>query len=179
NGSLVGPATYNSVTGVATLQYLIPLPAGTYSIRADFTSADPLYLDSFGVLPTGLTVTREETALTYTGDTVIANGGTATMSALLLEDGNPAKPVANRTVTFTLGSGGSIQMCSGVTTASGIATCLISPVAQPLGPGVVAGAFAGDTLAPAFYLGSSANATTIVFAFLDKGAMVVGDQTAV
>ena len=178
DGSPAGSAVYNSTTGVATLQYLIPLPAGSYSIRADFTSADPLYLDSFGVLPTGLTVTREETSLTYTGDTVIANGGTATMSALLLEDGNPAKPVANRTVTFTLGSGSSIQMCSGVTTSSGIAICLIGPVAQPLGPGVVGSAFAGDTAPPAFYLGSSANATTIVFAFLDSGAMVVGDQTA-
>lgn len=171
-GAFAGVATYNSATGVATLDYLIPLPAGTYSLQADFTSANPLYLDSSGTLPNGLTVLHEETTLSYTGDTVIANGGTATLSAVLLEDG--ILPIAGRMVSFTLGSGGSAQGCSGVTDAAGSATCAISPVAQPLGPGVVAAGFAGD----AFYLPSSAGANTIVFAFLDSGADVVGDLSA-
>jgi len=118
------------------------------------------------------TVNLEETTLTYTGDTVIANGGTATMSGVLLEDNTT--PIAGRTVVLTLGSGGSAQSCSGVTNASGIAACTISPVAQPLGPGVVTSSFAGDTC----YRPASAGGTTVVFAFLARGAFVIGDQSA-
>lgn len=172
NGASVGVGTYSGGTGVATLPYLVALAAGTYSLEADFTSANPLFLNSKGILPKGLTVTLEQTTLSYTGDTVIANGGTATMSGVLLEDG--IKPIAGRTVLFTLGTGASQQTCSGVTNASGIATCAISPVKQPLGSGVVADAFAGDT----FYQPASASATTILFAFLTTGADVVGDQSA-
>jgi probable HAF family extracellular repeat protein len=172
NGSSVGTASYNSAAGLATLPYLIPLPAGTYSIEADFTSSNPRYLSSTGSRPTGLTVTLEQTTLSYTGDTVIANGGTATMSGVLLEDN--VKPIGGRTVLFTLGTGASQQTCSGVTNPGGIATCAITPVAQPLGPGVVADAFAGD----AFYRPASASATTTMFAFLTTGSDVVGDQSA-
>ena len=103
---------------------------------------------------------------------MIANGGTATLSGTLLEDG--IKPIAGRTVHFTLGTGGTAQTCNGVTNLSGHASCVISPVVQPVGPGVVADAFAGDT----FYKPSSAGATTIMFAFLTTGADVVGDQSA-
>ena len=172
NGSAVGTASYNSGTGVATLAYLIPLPAGSYSLEADFTSSNPIYLDSSQLLPKGLTVTLEETTLSYTGDTVIANGGTATMSGTLLEDG--IKPIAGRMVTFTLGTGVTAQTCSGVTDASGTAACAITPVAQPLGPGTVADVFSGD----AFYLPASASANTILFAFLSVGSDVIGDQNA-
>jgi uncharacterized repeat protein (TIGR01451 family) len=170
DGVNVGVASYSSVTGMATLVYNITQIPGPHTILAAFTSADILYLDSSGT--NTLTVTREETTLSYTGDTVIANGGTATMSGVLLEDG--LVPIAGRTVTFTLGSGGSAQTCNGVTDASGIATCAITPVAQPLGPGVVGDVFAGD----AFYLPSSASANTIIFAFLANGAFVIGDLNA-
>jgi hypothetical protein len=170
DGLNVGAASYNSGTGVATLVYNITQIPGPHIIRADFTSANVLYLDSSGT--NTLTVTKEETTLSYTGDTVIANGGTATMSGVLLEDGLVS--IAGRTVTFTLGSGGSAQTCNGVTNASGIATCAITPVAQPLGPGVVGDVFAGD----AYYLPSSASANTIIFAFLAKGAFDIGDLNA-
>jgi hypothetical protein len=172
NGANVGVGAYNSGTGVATLPYLVALPAGSYSLEADFTSADPLFLSSKGVLPTGLTVTLEETTLSYTGAKVIANGGSASMSGVLLEDG--VKPIAGRTVHFTLGSGGSAQSCNGVTNASGLAACTISPVAQPLGVIPVGDSFAGD----AFYRPASASSTAMLFAFLTTGAMVVGDQSA-
>ncbi len=181
NGSSVGAAVYDSSTGVATLAYLIPLPAGSYSIAADFTSADPLYLDSSGTLASGLTVTHEETTLAYTGSTVIANGGTATMSALLVGDGandddadGTAPPVAGRSVHFALGTGVTEQTCNAMTDAAGVATCLISPVAQPLGPGTVAATFAGD----AYYTPSSDDANTIVFAFLTTGSFTVGDLSS-
>lgn len=172
NGSSVGTASYNSGTGVATLSYLVPLPAGSYSLEADFTSSDPIYLNSSQVLPTGLTVTLEEDTLSYTGDTVIANGGTATLSGVLLEDG--VAPIAGRTITFRLGTGITQQTCTAVTNASGVATCAISPVAQPLGPGTVTDSFVSD----GFYLPNSASANTILFAFLTTGADVIGDLNA-
>src|SRR5207244_1663026 len=118
------------------------------------------------------TITKEQTTLSYTGDSVIANGAAAHMSGVLLEDGTT--PIAGRTVTFTLGTDGSAQTCNGVTDATGRAACVISPVNQPSGPGPVSDNFAGD----AFYLPSSASASTIMFAFLTSGAFVLGDQSA-
>jgi uncharacterized repeat protein (TIGR01451 family) len=181
DGGSVGLGTYDSLTGVATRTYLIPLPSGSYDLRADFTSGEVLYLDSTHTLANGLTVTHEETTVSYTGDTVIPVGGTATMSALLVEDGandddgdGGALPISGRSVHFTLGTGATEQSCDAVTDASGVATCPISPVAQPLGPGTVAGAFAGD----AYYLPDSDAADTMIFAFLATGSFAVGDLAA-
>lgn len=162
-------AASTSPAGVASCTLVPNQVAGNYTVNADFAGS-ALYLPSSDSKP--FTITLEETTLTYTGDTVIANGDTATMSGLLLEDNTI--PIAGRTVTFTLGSGSSAQTCTGVTNASGIATCPISPVAQPLGPGIVGDAFAGD----AFYKPASASANTLMFAFLASGAFDVGDQSA-
>jgi hypothetical protein len=170
DGSPVGTGSYNSATGVATLVYNVAVASGSHTIRADFTSSNPLYLDSFGT--NVLTVTREETTTTYTGPTVIANGLSVTLSGLLKEDG--LVPIAGRSLTLTLGTGAGAQSCSGATNASGSASCVIYPVMQPLGPGVVTAAFAGD----AFYLPSSGSANTILFAFLANGAFAVGDLSA-
>jgi hypothetical protein len=181
DGTSIGLASYNNVTGVATLNYVVQLAAGTYDLRADFTSTSPIYGNSTHTLADGLTVTLEETTLTYTGNTIIANGGAATMSAVLVEDGandddgdGGGTAIAGRTVHFTLGTGVSAQTCDGVTSGSGIATCSINPVAQPLGPGVVAASFSGD----AYYRSASAGATTMVFAFLEHGSFAVGNLSA-
>src|SRR5262249_16485825 len=109
--------------------------------------------------------------LSYTGDTVIANGGTAHLSGVLLEDG--VTPIAGRTVTFTLGAGG-VQTCSGITDATGKAACTINPVSQALGPIVASDSFAGD----AFYRPASASGNVVLFAFLTSGGFVIGDQSA-
>jgi hypothetical protein len=170
DGAPVGTGTYNSGTGAASLVYNVAVASGSHTIRADFTSSDPLYLDSFGT--NVLNVTLEETTTTYTGPTVIANGLSVTLSGVLKEDG--IVPIAGRTLTFTLGTGGSAQTCSGVTGASGTASCTINPVAQPLGPGVVAAQFAADP----YYRSSSDSAATILFAFLANGAFAVGDLSA-
>ena len=170
DGSPVGTGTYNSGTGTATLVYNVAVASGSHTIRADFTSADPLYLDSFGT--NVLNVTLEETTTTYTGPTVIANGLGVTLSGVLKEDG--IVPIAGRTLTFTLGTGGSAQTCSGVTSATGAASCVINPVAQPLGPGMVAARFTADL----YYQSSSDSAATILFAFLANGAFAVGDLSA-
>jgi FtsP/CotA-like multicopper oxidase with cupredoxin domain len=114
-----------------------------------------------------ITVTKEETTLDYTGPTVILNGGNATMSALLREDG--VVPIAGRTVGFTLG----VQGCSGVTNASGIASCVIA-VNSGLGPGTpITANFAGD----AFYLPSGDADTALVFEFPNRGAFAVGNKS--
>ena len=118
------------------------------------------------------TITKEETALHYTGPTLIPNGQNVSFSGLLKED--DVVPIAGRTVTITIGSGGTAQSCAGVTNAAGVATCSIL-VSQPLGPGLpIHAEFAGD----AFYLPSSDDATALVFAFLDHGTFAVGDGNA-
>jgi len=160
--------------GVAscTIASLNQVP-GPYTVTASFAGGT---VGGVSYLPSSdskaFQITKEQTTLSYTGDTVIANGGTAQMSGVLLEDGTT--PISGRTVTFTLGTDGFAQTCTGVTNAAGIATCTISPVNQPLGPGVVGDSFAGD----AFYLPSSASATTTVFQFLASGAFAIGDGNA-
>jgi hypothetical protein len=113
-------------------------------------------------------ITKEETTTTYTGPTVIANGVNTHFTAVLNEDG--ITPIFGRAILITLGTGSSAQTCSGTTIASGVATCDIVP-AQPLGPGVVKASFLGDP----FYLPSSDSASTIMFAFLNRGSFVIGD----
>jgi hypothetical protein len=138
---------------------------GSYTLTTSF-AGNGLFLASS--TSNAFTITREETTLNYTGDTLIPNGQTAHLSGVLLEDGTV--PIAGRTVTFTLGAV-TPQSCSAVTDGTGTAQCLISPVAQPLGPGTVFANFAGDP----FYLPSSASAQTLIFAFLDHGSFVVGN----
>jgi hypothetical protein len=123
-----------------------------------------------------ITVDKEDTTLTYTGDTVIAQGSsTATLSARLLEDGNPAIPIAGRSVDLALGTGAGAQHCSPmpVTNASGVASCTLTNITVPQGPEPVTATFAGD----AYYLGSSDSKTVIVFAFLANGSFTLGDKT--
>jgi hypothetical protein len=158
-----------NATGVAQCTLVLNQVPGPYTVTASFAGAG-LFQASSASAP--FTITREETTLTYTGDTVIANNTTAHLSAVLLEDG--VVPIAGRTVVFTLGTGATAQTCNGITDAAGVAACTIFPVNQPFGAGTVTADFAGD----AFYLPSSDSATTIIFAFLDHGAFVVGDLTA-
>jgi hypothetical protein len=146
-------------------------PAGTYTVASSFVG-DAGFQPSQDSDP--FTVTREQTSLEYTGDAVIANGGSARASAVLREDdGAPA--ISGRSVTFTLGSGATAQSCTALTDATGRAACTISPVAQPLGAGTVKSVFAQD----AYYLASSDTDATILYAFPSKGAFVVGDRSAV
>ncbi|MGB9474317.1 MAG: Ig-like domain-containing protein [Candidatus Udaeobacter sp.] len=155
-------------TGAASCDLTLNQVPGPYTLTANFAGAG-LFQPSNTSTP--FTITKEETTLSYTGDTVIANNTTAHLSGVLLEDGTV--PIAGRTVVFTLGTGGTAQSCSGVTDGTGVAACDIFPVNQPSGAGVVTANFAGD----AFYLPSSASDTTIIFAFLDHGSFVVGDET--
>lgn len=75
---------------------------------------------------------------------------------------------------MTLGSGSSAQSCTGITDASGTATCSINPVTVPLGPQPVADSFAGD----AYYKPASYDQQALVYANLAGGSFVLGDATA-
>jgi hypothetical protein len=142
---------------------------GTFTVATSFSGI--FGADAGTSVSAPFVITKEETTLSYTGDTVIAHGGTAHLSGVLREDN--VTPIAGRTVTFTLGGGG-VQTCTGTTDASGKAACTINPVAQSLGPVVVSDSFAGD----AFYRPASASTSAIVFAFLVNGSFVIGDQNA-
>jgi len=159
-----------NAAGLASCNLTLNQVPGPYTVNANFAGAG-LFQASSASAP--FTITREETTLSYTGDTIIANNTTAHLSGVLLEDG--AVPIAGRNVVFTLGTGGSAQTCTGTTDATGTAACTIFPVSQPFGSGVVSDNFAGD----AFYLPSSASANTLIFAFLDHGSFVLGNMTAV
>ena len=159
-----------NASGVATCTLTPSQAAGNYTVLANFGGIFGAEAGTNASLP--FTITKEQNTLSYTGDTVIANGGTAHLAGVLLEDG--VTSIAGRTVTFTLGMGLTAQICVGTTDATGKAACTISPVSQPLGPGMVSDVFAGDS----FYLAASATTRTMVFAFLTQGAFVVGDQSA-
>ena len=159
-----------SAAGQASCTVTPQEPAGDYTVTASFAG-------DAGSQPSSdskaFKVTREQTSLIYTGNTVIANGGTAHASAVLKEDdGSPA--IAGRSVTFTLGSGATAQSCTALTDSTGRAACDIAAVSQPLGPGSVQAVFAQD----AYYLASSDSASTIVYAFPSRGAFAVGDSSA-
>jgi hypothetical protein len=141
--------------------------AGAYTLTASF-AGNAFYAASSA--STSFTITKEESSVSFTASspTVIANGHSTTFSATLKEDGTT--PIIGRTITITIGS----QTCSaGPTDASGTASCAII-LNQALGPGTISASFAGD----AFYLPSSTSEPVTVFAFLARGAMVIGDLNA-
>jgi Bacterial Ig-like domain (group 3) len=144
--------------------------AGPYTLTSSF-SGDAFYLASSTNVP--FTITREEDTLAFTASspTVIANSHPVTFSATLLEDGTTPPVPFGQTVTITLGSGITAQSCTGTTNSTGLATCTIASVNQPLGPNTVFANFAGD----GFYLPSSTSEPVIDFAFLAQGSMIIGD----
>jgi hypothetical protein len=167
-GSQSCTATTDS-TGLGRCVITPTINPGSWPVTATFAGSAP-DMPSFAFAD--FKVTKEEVSLTYTGDILIANGRAAQLSAVLKEDGTT--PIVGRTVSFMLGSGPGAQVCSGTTDASGIASCTIGPVSQPLGPGAVGASFAGDS----FYVPASASANTLLFAYLDRGSFVIGDRSA-
>ena len=168
----LGSQTCTAVTnaaGVAACAITPSVVAGTYPMTASFAGT-PLLLPSSASVP--FVVTPEEAVLAYTGDTKVAQGGSALLVGALREDGQA--PIPGRAVSFTLGSGAGAQSCAAATDASGNAACVIRPVDQPLGPGQVSAAFSGD----GFYRPASATAATMVFAVLPAGAFVIGDPAS-
>ncbi|THV34683.1 choice-of-anchor P family protein [Glycomyces buryatensis] len=78
------------------------------------------------------TVSKQETALRYTGPERVANGTPTELSGILTEETHDGPPVADRSVTLALGEGDDRQSCDAVTNGDGEAACEIESVDQPL-----------------------------------------------
>ena len=141
-----------NAAGLAACQLTPSQAAGTYPLTAAF-AGDSTYLGS--TTQVDFVVTREETTLTYTGPTKIANGQPFAFTALLREDG--VTPIPGRQVVIRIGSGPTQQSCIGTTDAFGVASCTMTPN-QPLnvaGTVPLTAEFTGDP----YYLPSSTTAT--------------------
>lgn len=145
--------------------------AGTDTLRAWADFDGDGYKDAGETFNLEVTWLKHPTTTTYTGPTLIANALSVQLTAVLTDAGSP---LSGRVITFTVGTGISAQTCSDATNLSGVAQCDIAVVNQPLGPGTVNAAFAGDS----DYEPSSANAATILFAYTTGGNFVVGDLDA-
>lgn len=143
--------------------------AGPFTVMAAF-AGDGDYVASADSQP--FTVTREESTTAYTGPTVIAQGNPVTLAGRLLEDGS--SPIIGRTLTLTIGSGATGQVCTtSPTDAAGNASCVVPNVTVGQGPQTVQASFSGD----AYYLPSSVTKSVIIFAFPSRGIFVLGNQT--
>ena len=144
-------------TGTASCSITPGEPAATYTLTGSFAGdvTQPLQLMA-ATGSTDFVVTLEETALSYTGPTVAHNGQPLTLSGVLTtDDPSSGTGVVGRTVTLTLGSGGSVQACTGTTDPTGAVSCTIASVNQSPGPIPVTASFAGD----AYYQVASVSAT--------------------
>ena len=145
NGSETCTANTDS-TGTATCDLTASEPSSTYTLSASFpgdtTTSTPIGSNSS---TSTFTVNPDTTALTYTGATTAVNGSSTTLSGTLTTD-TPTlgTPLPTKVVTFTIGSGGTAQSCSGTTDASGDVSCAVPTVDQPQTAETVTSTFAGD-----------------------------------
>ncbi len=107
------------------------------------------------------TIERQKTAVSYVGIKKVANGAPARLSGQLAEREVGGTPVSGRALELSLGSGDDRQFCTGTTDSSGIASCTIPSVRQPLNadatiPAMVA--FHGDD----YYLASDASTEVLL-----------------
>jgi RHS repeat-associated protein len=110
----------------------VPLTA-TYAGETGFKPAQ---------LTTNITIDREETAILYTGGTLLGTVVPQTVSAVLT-DPVSGLPIANEPVTFKVGT----VQAQAVTNAQGVATTtLVLGADQTTGPTAIQVFFAGDTL---------------------------------
>lgn len=156
--------TTTDTFGTASCSITPTQAAGTYALVTSY-AGDAYYEASQD--SDAFEITRQETTTTTTGSTVILQGsGGATLSARLLEEGDPNVPVAGRTLTLGLGG----ESCTATTGADGTGSCTVTP-SGTLGEQELTSTFAGD----AFYEPSSDSGdTAIVFAFPSRGAFAIG-----
>lgn len=131
------------LAGRASCQVTIDQHAGAVTAGAAF-AGDPAYEP--GSASAAFTITKEQTAIAYTGATAADYHDAFEASATLTE---PDGPVAGKSVSFTLGTG---DACTASTDSSGRAACAITPN-QPAGTVPVTATFGGDL----DYLGSTAS----------------------
>ena len=155
-----------SATGQATLT-TSTLSAGAHSITAAYQGSAAFVASTSA--PIAQTVQPHPTAIVYSGPTLAANGQSASLSAVLT-DTSSGLPLANQAVTLTMGQ----QACTGVTNASGVATCSIV-VSQAYGPAPIVASYAG---ASGQYLAATASSSVLVYGFAAGGSFVIADGAA-
>jgi hypothetical protein len=127
-------------TGLAKAKITINQQPGAVPLVVSF-DGDAEYLSR--EMQDSFLVAKEKTIVRWFADEdrSVVTRRTATMAALLVDD--DAKPINNRAIAFTLGSGPASRKCSGVTRADGIARCQID-TSQLHGKQTVFIDFAGD-----------------------------------
>jgi subtilisin family serine protease len=145
-------------SGVASCS-LTPTDApGATTIEVTFAGTGTLAPSSDSA---AFTVTRQETALRWTGPEKVANGTAVELSGVLTEETAEGPGVSGREVTLALGAGADRQECTGTSDESGAVACTIEPVDQPLNADAtvpVSLEFAGDP----YYEPSTASATVLL-----------------
>jgi hypothetical protein len=148
NGAFAGSASANS-SGVASYSFVPTLAAGTYPVSATF-AGDSLYQGATGA---GTYVeARKATSVTYTGALAGGPNKTVTLSAVLKDATGTA--LANRTVTFVLGS----QSVTAQTDSNGIAATPLK-LNQKNGVYALSATFQPGATDANLYVGSSASAS--------------------
>jgi hypothetical protein len=122
---------------------ITPQTPGVHAMTVSYAGNDR-HLPSSATVPFTVIACPVQVSLEYTGDLYVANAEPVQLSGVLRNSG---APIAGRTVSFVLGAGATAQGCSGVTDASGKASCTVAAAAQPLNATAtlpVTAAFAGD-----------------------------------
>ena len=140
-------AAVTNANGVASCSVTLADTPGAYSASASFAGTAFFLGSSTGSV--SFTVTKAPTSLSYTGDVSGTYHDAATLSGRLVEAHNTGTGVSGRTITFTAGS----QSCTGVTDATGAASCQVVLAQVPGGTYTVGASFdgSGDT----YYTSSS------------------------
>ena len=138
-------------SGHASCSLQIQQPAGTYAIVAT-ELGDEHYMSSSA--SASFTVSADSTSLAYTGPSLIGNGLPLTVAAQLT-DRFTGTPISGEVISFSLGA----QGCSGTTDGTGVASCTIASVSQPLGPASITASFAGN----GYYPANSTTSSVVVF----------------
>ncbi len=156
--------------GRASCAIVIADPAGPNTVQASYAGDAQRRPSSDSG---SFAITREQTTIVDTGDTVVLNGAALRASATLHED-DGAPVLAGRVVNFAVGSGATRQTCSAPTDVTGRAACTIASTSQPLGPVSIVASFDQDV----YYEAASVTRSIIIYAFPAFGAFVVGDRVA-
>jgi RHS repeat-associated protein len=135
-----GGTTYSATTdssGTARVTVTPTMTPGAVPLSISFAAAGSYTGSSLSLF---VNVVRDESAIRYTGKTVVANGMTQTLTALL-NDPDGGEPLAGRLVAFTIGS----LTATATTDASGIASATVTvPASLGTGPIRLTASFGGD-----------------------------------
>jgi hypothetical protein len=167
NGSPIGAVTYTPPVGTI-------LNAGSNQPLKVIVDGTDNYLPASKTVT--INVVNAASTITVSVPQFIAQGGNVTISAVLSGVGGAA--LGNQPVTLSIGAGTTKQSCTVTTGVNGSASCVITNINQPLGPNLSVNAvFAGNNN----YLGSSAQTTTLVFAYAggNGASFVISDNNAV